>query len=545
MEPPFIRYLVGHVVDELAKQEPKSVQVGICSPPYLGARLYSGIQKTVWGAREGCEHDWRPIGGPPTKNATQGSTNGIGAHPSGFTVAQKGGVTGTPEGEEAENHECSLCGAVQCALGREPLHDCLGWAGQGGPKPPCQRCYVCHFRMVAAAFHRVLRDDGVWFLNLGDGFVGSGGYAPNTPSNLAGSKQSTVKGAVGARPQKLREVTLPDKNLFLTPYRVGLALQADGWFVRQHIYWLKKNPMPEPAETRPTNAMESIWLLSKEPDYYYDAEAVREPLAMPKALGHPVGGTTKQAGGRRYSGNQWDASEHAGRNQRNYWLLDPEPSRTSHVAAFPSEIPRRAIKAGSSEWGACSDCSAPWRRNMVRERPEGWKDKGPTTAKEKALREESKAIYGGNQKSRSISDIYKRALKSKRVMKGWVPTCRCRGAPETIVEPCLQCDGEGKTASEEWDVTEEESVESVEECAACDGKGTMEREVWPDQKVLDDWPRKPCVVMDFFAGSGTSLRVARELGRSAIGIDITNAYREESKGRLGLNTKPLEAFDDG
>lgn len=541
IEPPTVEYLVGDCIDELSKQPPKSVQVGVCSPPYVGARVYLGIQRKIWSDGRDCLHEWSPIGGPPTKNATQGSTNSTGAHPSGFTVTQKVGVVGKPEGEEAENHECVRCGAVQCALGREPLHDCLGWAGNP-TAPPCNRCYVCHMRTVAAAFHRVLRDDGVWFLNLGDGYVGGGGYSPTAPTTLAGSKQSTVKGAIGTGTARMKEVGLPDKNLFLTPYRVGLALQADGWFVRQHIYWLKKNPMPEPAETRPTNAMESIWLLSKLPDYYYDAEAVREPMAMPKAIGHPVGGT-KKAGGRSYTGNQWDASAHTGRNQRNYWLLDPEPNRTSHVAAFPSEIPRRAILAGSSGWGACSECGAPWARNMVRERPQGWKDKGPTSAKEKALRKESKTIYGGNQKSRSISDIYKRALKSKRVMKGWIPTCQCRGKPIIITEECIECDGKGALDGS-WDL-EMGEIGEPEECDNCDGTGKTDREVWPDQRLLDEWPRRPCVIMDMFAGSGTSLRAARELGRSAIGIDIADQYREESKGVLGLDTKALEAFGDG
>ncbi len=115
------------------------------------------------------------------------------------------------------------------------------------------------------------------------------------------------------------------KQLQMIPARLAIRLQDDGWWVRSDIAWCKRAPMPESCTDRPTSAWEHVFLLTKSARYYYDAEAVKE-----------------DAGGGK-------------RNQRNVWLLGPEPFPEAHFATYPTEIPRRAILAGSKSGGTILD----------------------------------------------------------------------------------------------------------------------------------------------------------------------------------------------
>jgi hypothetical protein len=142
-------------------------------------------------------------------------------------------------------------------------------------------------------------------------------------------------------------------------------------------------------------------------------------------------------------------------------------------------LPERCIKAGTSEKGCCAKCGAPWERIIEKNRPEGWADSGPTTDKEIEIRAQSEAIYGGNQKSRSISDIYGRATKSEVRTAGWQPTCKC------------------------------------------------------DAEVV------PCVVLDPFAGSGTTGEVARSLGRKAILIELNPEYAKLIDARCNASVPDI------
>jgi DNA modification methylase len=165
-----------------------------------------------------------------------------------------------------------------------------------------------------------------------------------------------------------------EKDLMMMPARVAIALQDDGWYLRSDIIWCKRAPMPESVTDRPTTAHEHIFLLAKNARYFYDADAVREPG---EGYGRGTGpGAFRSA---KYTNNAaFDNSNavgsngtHAhsfegGRNAWSYWLLSPEPFPAAHFATFPTEIPRRAILAGTSEHGVCAECGAPWRRVVER-----------------------------------------------------------------------------------------------------------------------------------------------------------------------------------
>ena len=128
--------------------------------------------------------------------------------------------------------------------------------------------FVDNLVKVFREVKRVLRDDGTVWLNLGDSYS-SGGRTTTTNQSLRGDKDYGV-----TRPKPSKGIK--PKDLIGIPWRVALALQQDGWYLRQDIIWHKPNPMPESVKDRCTKAHEYIFLLSKSPKYYFDNEAIKE-----------------------------------------------------------------------------------------------------------------------------------------------------------------------------------------------------------------------------------------------------------------------------
>lgn len=124
---------------------------------------------------------------------------------------------------------------------------------------------------------RVLRDDGTLWLNLGDSYAGAG-YSNH--ANTGGAQRKD-----GGKQKHLIGSGVKNKDLIGIPWRVAFALQADGWYLRQDIIWHKPNPMPESVKDRCTKAHEYVFLLSKSPRYYFDADAVKEPAVCDRMRG--------------------------------------------------------------------------------------------------------------------------------------------------------------------------------------------------------------------------------------------------------------------
>ncbi len=221
--------------------------------------------------------------------------------------------------------------------------------------------YLAEMVRVFREVKRVLRPDGTCWVNMGDSYASkSGGYSPNAPSNLAGSKQSTQPHATQAIRANVSH-GLADKQLLMMPARLALALQADGWWLRSDIIWHKPNPMPESVTDRPTSAHEHVFLLAKSARYFYDADAVREdadpayasrylaPFNVgPKELngaGRP-GGFSNTAGMKQFTGS---------RNCRNVWTIATAPYSEAHFATFPPALAERCIKAGCPVGGTVLD----------------------------------------------------------------------------------------------------------------------------------------------------------------------------------------------
>jgi hypothetical protein len=153
---------------------------------------------------------------------------------------------------------------------------------------------------------------------------------------------------------------------------VAMALQADGWYLRSDIIWSKPNPMPESVTDRPTKSHEYLFLLSKSPRYYFDADAVAERSESGEGSRAGYAGYDKRATamGREASGNEKPgmvALNGATRNIRSVWTIATQPYPGAHFATFPRKLVEPCIKAGTSERGVCPECGAPWERVVERE----------------------------------------------------------------------------------------------------------------------------------------------------------------------------------
>lgn len=324
-----------------------------------------------------------------------------------------------------------MCGHV-AAVTYFRLRD-YGTQGQIGMEAtPAE--FVATLVDVFEGVRRVLRPDGVLFVNLGDSYSGSG-KGPSSQNGLT-KQHSSVGPLIEAKTPSIEGVR--PKSLFLIPQRFAIAMQDAGWIVRQEIVWAKRAPMPESVRDRCTSAWEPIYMFTKEGRYYWDQDAVRQPnVSADDARNRPdyTPNRERNVGGRSdgytsaHGAMGWNA---AGANLRNVWDLSPEPSRENHYAAFPTEIPRRCILAATSEKGACADCGAPWAR--VVEREPGFEARRVTDG---GLR--------GRRTGAAIDSEYRGVGFTRSETTGWRPTCT-HDAP---VVPCVVLDpflGSGTTA---------------------------------------------------------------------------------------------------
>lgn len=428
----------------------RSVHCCVTSPPYWGLRDY-GLAD--WeGGDPGCDHRKR--------------TTHIGIHKdfrdpqylNSVQFAWPGGV-------------CGHCGARQQVAGI-------------GLEPTLSE-WLENIVAVGREVWRVLRDDGTWWLNLGDAYVGSGKgrNVDGTPSKiLADSKQATHVGSTnGLIPGKrtprgpgsgrwgMGDTAVdgvPAKSLMGQPWRAAFALQDWGWILRSAIVWHKPNPMPESVTDRPTNAYEMVFLLTKRDRYFYDAEVVREPS---KGYTGRIG--FGSAPDRQDNNREYRADGSAGANLRNVWAIPTQGRPDAHFASFPDELPQRCILAGTSERGVCADCGAPWVRVVEK-----------STEYDHVTTAAGKTKDGpyANQSGDGLGthDI-RHGVRTSTQTVGWQPTCDC-------------------------------------------GADTV-----------------PATVLDPFIGRGTTAIVAQRLGRRSIGVDLNPDYLALAQRNIEAVTLPL------
>jgi DNA modification methylase len=280
--------------------------------------------------------------------------------------------------------------SVHCCVTSPPyfgLRD-YGVDGQMGLEPTPDE-FVAGMVEVFREVRRVLRDDGTLWLNIGDSYSAKAGQRKAT--DKAGLKQQSNVASTGAPSRCVEE--LGGKQLIGVPWRLAFALQADGWTLRQDIIWSKPNPMPESVRDRCTKAHEYLFMLSKSPRYFYDAEAIRNPPsdAMLQQVrdgyegsdtkDYSAGGAQSASGtkariitnarakvdkqrghGRRHAGfnDRWDAMGRAeqlalGSNKRSVWEVATQPFSEAHFATYPPALIEPCILAGCPKGGTVLD----------------------------------------------------------------------------------------------------------------------------------------------------------------------------------------------
>lgn len=337
------RVIQGDCREGLCQLDAESVQCCVTSPPYWGLRDYGTGR---WeGGDPTCPHAPRP---------------------------------------QVSNKEASNNGALRdkptsvCKCGAQRVDRQLGLE-----KTPDE--YVEKMVAVFSEVWRVLKPDATLWLNLGDSYAsdlkGGGGKA-NSTLNAKRDEDGLVigKSIVTYEPRRLNHGLKP-KDLCMIPARVALALQAAGWYLRSDIIWAKPNCMPESVTDRPTRSHEYLFLLTKQPKYYYDAEAIAEPAsyAMYAQVEDGYNGEALKDYGAngvqnpssvksRIIENARNRSKKRGeyngktnglpgreafcaytitRNKRDVWTVSPACYPDAHFATFPPDLIRPCILAGS------------------------------------------------------------------------------------------------------------------------------------------------------------------------------------------------------
>jgi len=236
---------------------------------------------------------------------------------------------------------------------------------------------------------RVLRDDGTLWLNLGDTYnAGTAAKRKNGTGNVGNWHTADETGGIRVKVDGLKT-----KDLVGIPWRVALALQADGWYLRQDIIWHKPNPMPESVRDRCTKSHEYIFLLSKSERYFFNSDAIKEPVAedtdaryergrsethkwadggpgnqtIAKSFAHmKKSGNKKKSWGTNETdqraegegsvetqrGIPWEGSV---RNKRSVWSVTVKPYKGAHFATYPQELIEPCVLAGCPEGGLVLD----------------------------------------------------------------------------------------------------------------------------------------------------------------------------------------------
>lgn len=262
--------------------------------------------------------------------------------------------------------------------------------------------YIETMVRVFRSVRRVLRDDGVVFLNIGD--------------------------------------TYQDKSLVGIPWMLALALKADGWYLRQQLIWEKPNCTPTSISDRCTNNYEPIYILTKSPNYYFDIVPLMEKTKEEsvKRSQYEYGGSKahdlrKQdkegTGCRTRVIGKWEMPDK--RFPRAVWKIPVKGIKDKHFAIFPMKLPSRCIQAGTSEHGCCPHCGACWIRRIEKKR----------IATRPGTDTKTTGVHGLAKGNR---DPLRHIVKIKTV--GWKPGCKCKKnkpIPCIVFDPFL---GSGTTA---------------------------------------------------------------------------------------------------
>lgn len=427
--------------------------------------------------------------------------------------------------------------SVQCVVTSPPYWGLRDYGHEwqiGLEKTPEE--YVDRLVEIFLEIKRVLRYDGTLWLNLGDSYATGGGAVGRCPGGGDQGERFLRAGMINTQPNRMPLPGLKSKDLIGVPWRVAFALQADGWYLRSDIIWSKPNPMPESVTDRPTKSHEYIFLLSKSERYYYDAEAIAEPNkqiqrpsfdgkrdTLPKGSYQGIDRCGNGRGGRnafrgqgqtRPDGNgqanrdgrdMKDIGTGLMRNKRTVWTVTTQPFSGAHFATFPPDLIKPCILAGSRPSGKRCDCDEiietplgagdgdgdptmhVGRAGFNRPRKDGEGTRPITRREQRAYAEQIKQSSHRAEMATEASTAFEHYIRTDK--------SGARPLPPALLSEWL---------SRGW-------LTTPEPCACPIGDADT--------------------VLDPFAGSGTTGKVAIELGRKAILIEPKAEYVEMIKRR--------------
>ena len=466
------------VMDALRSMPDESVHCVVTSPPYWSLRDY-GVEPSVWPSLHPprtfpqidwskCQHVWEPAGSRE-----------------GFTSKTRWQHSSNGRGEEQPQEKVLRDKILrenrpecwgQIAQGEFCVH-CGAWRGALGLEPTPE-LFIEHTVQVFREVKRVLRGDGTLWLNIGDCYNAYNGNR-GTDSQYAGRRNEMEAKFPAGR--GLMAPDLKQKDLVGIPWLVAFALRADGWYLRSDIIWHKRNPMPESVHDRPTKSHEYIFLLTKNVRYFYDQAAIRERQSDGT---HARFGDSPRSGKRKLaepgSGVKNNSSMDAamkemilpdGRNKRTVWSVPVQPYSEAHFATYPEDLVEPCVRAGTSQHGVCRVCQAPWARIEGERVPAEGRGSGNKERKIAGAAEPAGEKWHGDRLNTHMGSSIP-----------WQPT-----------------------VAEFWHPT----------CEHCPAEAIHE-----------------AIVLDPFAGSGTTGVVALKLGRRFLGIELSPKYAEMAERRI-------------
>jgi site-specific DNA-methyltransferase (cytosine-N4-specific) len=416
-----------------------SVDMVMTSPPYWGLRDYGEEVVSIWGGKHNCKHEF-------IENERWNSGGGQIAGENAQVGATKAGI----QRFRVKEGYC--------------IH-CKAWKGQLGLEPH-PNMYINHLISIFHELKRVLKPTGSFYLNLGDTYYGSGGSGGDY--NEGGIREGQPK----YRQNKSNKSSwLQPKQLLGMPWRVAIAMQHDGWILRNAIIWHKPNPMPASVKDRLNTTYEFVFHFVQQRKYYYDLDAIREP--------HKLGKSAKF----------------------NIRVRDVQKGRIKHIDRIASE---KEVK-NYDEKKMMKDAISPYQGK-------GWKGSWPGGGARIVREQDPRWLPPLGKNPGDVIIEKQRGLKSGNPNIG----------QQQFHSGNIEYHPKGKNPGDFWSITTQPFSEA-------------HFAVFPESLCIKPI-KSSClpkgIVLDPFVGSGTTMKVARDLGRSAIGIEINPEYIKIAKKRL-------------
>lgn len=372
----------GDALSVLRRMDSESVHMAVTSSPYYGLRSY-GTDPQIWDGDPNCQHEWGEV------------------HPPGYRKSDTNPGPLQHEGNKnRQNLKSDIC--IKCGA----------WKGELGQEATPED-FIHHLTTINHEVKRVLRSDGVYWVNIGDSYWGgkgqSGGGNPEEQEERYANGESInrahhqVGGDRKTRPTDGKHPIIKPKDLIEIPSMLAASMRADGWYLRARIPWLKRNSLPSSVRDRPGSSIEYLFLFSKSQKYFYDYVATmqqssesynkdKRPRGVLRQCVNPTskypdegqfkkhdhtGNPTYTGFNDRYEPNglglrymrdsdfffkTWQGLLHNEDGEPMALVVNPKGYKGAHFAAYPLNLCIPLILAGTSEKGVCPHCGAPWVR---------------------------------------------------------------------------------------------------------------------------------------------------------------------------------------